>query len=217
MNILIAGASGLVGGELLQLALNDDRIDVIHLLVRRELKIENPKLHQRIIDFNELEKWNSSIQFDSVLCALGTTIKNAGSKEKFQLVDMEFVVNLAKWSEYNGVNKFIVISSMGADHRSSIFYSKVKGQMQKAISVLSIPVISILQPSLLIGKRSEFRLGEKIGILTMRALNTLLIGPLKKYRGIQAKIVAKSMLQLCFQTQTGINIYSNEKLFEIGK
>ena len=217
MNVLIAGASGLVGNELLQLTLTNEAINSIHLVNRRILEIQHPKLEQHIVDFSDLKNLNCSVPIDTVFCSLGTTIKNAGSKEKFKAVDYDYVVNLAKWAESNGVGKFIVVSAMGADSRSTIFYSKIKGEMQEVLSTLHIPSISILQPSLLMGNRQEFRLGEQIGISIMNILNVLFVGPFKKYKAIHAITVATAMLNLSKMKALGITISSNDKLFEIAK
>ncbi len=217
MNVLIAGASGLVGNELLQLTLTKEAIGSIHLVNRRILEIQHPKLEQHMVDFSDLKNLKCSAPIDIVFCSLGTTIKNAGSKEKFKAVDYEYVVNLAKWAESNRVGKFIVVSAMGADSKSSIFYSKIKGEMQEALSELSIPSISVLQPSLLLGNRSEFRLGEKIAIGLMTVLNLLFVGPLKKHKGIPALTVARAMLTLGNNKAPGVTIFSNDKLFQIAE
>lgn len=109
MNVLIAGASGLVGNELLQLTLTNEAINSIHLANRRILEIQHPKLEQHIVDFSDLKNLNFSVPIDIVFCSLGTTIKNAGSKEKFKAVDYDYVVTLAKWAESNGVGESIGI------------------------------------------------------------------------------------------------------------
>ena len=217
MNILIAGATGLVGNELLQLALQNELINSIDLVSRRTIKTEHPKLEQHIVDFSDLKNWSCQAPIDTVFCSLGTTIKNAGSQEKFKEVDFEYVINLAKWAESNKVQKFIVVSSMGADAKSSIFYKKIKGEMQEVLSTLHIPSISILQPSILMGNREEFRLGEQIGISIMNILNVLFVGPFKKYKGIHAITVATAMLNLSKMKAPGILISGNDKLFEIAK
>ena len=158
---------------------------------------------------------NTSI--DTVFCCLGTTIKKAGTQEKFKLVDYNYVVNLANWTKVNGANQFVVVSAMGASPKSSVFYSKVKGQMQEAISNLNIPSVSILQPSLLMGNRPEFRLGEKIAIGLMSVLNIFFVGPLKKYKSIQAQTVASAMFNLSKNCQPGVTIFTNDELFNLAK
>ena len=217
MNILIAGASGLVGNELLELAQSNTEIKSIHLIGRRKLEIEDSKIEQHIVAFSDLEKFKINTSIDTVFCCLGTTIKKAGTQEKFKLVDYNYVVNLANWTKVNGANQFVVVSAMGASPKSSVFYSKVKGQMQEAISNLNIPSVSILQPSLLMGNRPEFRLGEKIAIGLMSVLNIFFVGPLKKYKSIQAQTVASAMFNLSKNCQPGVTIFTNDELFNLAK
>jgi len=193
-NALIAGASGLVGSELLQLLLKGNEYDKVIAIVRKPLGFKHPKLIQEEVDFNKLTEFAPSFAVTDVFCTLGTTIRKAGSQEAFRKVDYDYVVGIGKFSERTGVQRFLVVSSMGADAASRIFYNRVKGEMEKAVQQLNIPSIFIFRPSLLIGKRSEFRPGERIAQVLMGGLGFLFIGGLKKYRPIPASTVANAML-----------------------
>jgi uncharacterized protein YbjT (DUF2867 family) len=188
---LIAGYSGLVGTELLHLLLESDKYDKVIAIGRRATDFDHPKLEQRIVDFNSLG-FNDSI--NDIFCCLGTTIKKAGSKEKFRLVDYQYPLNLALAGQQAGATCFNLVSAHGASSSSNIFYSQVKGDLEDSISSLNYPKLEIVRPSLLLGERSEKRAGEDLGKIIMSALGFLFIGPLKNIKGIQASSVAKAML-----------------------
>lgn len=212
---LIAGASGLVGGELLQKLLQAPEYDEVVVLVRTPLPIDHPKLQQRIIDFDLLSEHKADFSADDIFCCLGTTIKKAKTKEAFQKVDYEYPLQMAKLAKQGGAEKFLVITAMGANAHSSIFYNRVKGQLEQAIQQLNLTSLFIFRPSLLVGERSEFRLGEKLASVLTRPLIPFFIGPLRKYRPILAEQVAAAMY-FAAQTETnGIYIYSSNQLLQI--
>lgn len=190
--ILIAGSSGLVGGYLLTLALQNSSIEKVYTLVRKPQAINNPKLEEIIFDFNNAEAYQSLPKVDAVFCCLGTTIKKAGSQEKFEQVDFYYPLQLAKNVE---TNTFNVITAMGANKNSAVFYNKVKGKLEDELKKLNFGALNIFQPSLLVGNRKEHRPGESIAIALMPKLDFLLIGGLKKYRSIKVEDVAKAMLK----------------------
>jgi uncharacterized protein YbjT (DUF2867 family) len=200
---LIAGASGLIGSFLLKELLYDNNYSEVEIFSRGKSELLFLKLKERIVDFNSIDSLPVT-PVDHVFCCLGTTIKKAGSKEAFRKVDFEYVLSLAKYAERAGASKFFVISSLGANHKSSNFYLKTKGEMEEALKNSSIPAIYILQPSLLLGKRNEFRFGEMIAQKIMPLIGFLFVGGLKKYRGIKAKVVAKAMQHLAKEDKTGI-------------
>lgn len=211
-NALIAGATGLVGNSLLIQLLADDQYDKILVITRKPLTITNPKLVQQQPDFENIEALKAGFQVDDVFCALGTTIKTAGSQEAFYKVDFTFVVNLGKWCAANGVQRFLVVSAMGANAKSGIFYNRVKGEMEAAVSKLQIPEVKIFRPSLLMGNRIEKRGGEKIAQVVMGGLGFLFIGPFLKYKGIHADVVAGSMIKAAKQELTGFKIYESGEM-----
>ncbi|AKQ46520.1 oxidoreductase [Rufibacter radiotolerans] len=209
---LIAGASGLVGGQCLHLLLNSPRYNRVISVGRVTLPIRHPKLQQLVVDFDHLEK--HSLMADDVYCCLGTTIKKAGSKEKFYQVDYTYVVKLAKLTASHFASQFLVVSALGADAHSRIFYNRVKGEMEEAVKALPFTSVHIFQPSLLLGERQEFRLGEKVASALMKWVGFIFSGPLRKYKGIPAKAVAKAMLEAAKQDGGGVLVHSSEQMQE---
>lgn len=193
--ILLIGANGLIGGHLLTLLLNDNHFYEVITWSRSPIGLTHSKLKEKIIDFASIKK-NPAEKFDILVCCLGTTINKAKSKDAFYKVDHDYVVDLAMYAEKSGISKFIVVSSIGADKNSSNFYLRTKGEMENDISNFNIPGIAILRPSILFGKRKEFRFGEILGKGFMHAIGFLFIGKLKKYKGIHAQTVAEAILIL---------------------
>jgi uncharacterized protein YbjT (DUF2867 family) len=191
---IIAGSSGLVGSELLQLLLNSNKYSKVYSLVRRSSDVKHQKLEEIVFDFTDKNAYKSLPRASELFCCLGTTLKTAGSQEAFRKVDYDYPLMLAKAGLNNGTKQFHVITALGADANSSIFYNKVKGQLQEAVKKLNFDQLYIYQPSLLVGDRKENRLGEKIAIKVMPLFEFLMIGPIKKYRSIQVEDVAKSIL-----------------------
>lgn len=212
---LIAGATGLTGSELVKVLLDDPAYDKVKVLVRRPLEMEHPKLEQIRADFYQLEKYAAHFDVDDVYCCLGTTIRKAGSQKAFRRVDYDFPVAIAKLAKEAGAKKFLVISAMGADARSNIFYSRVKGQLEEAIKKMEFQALHIFQPSLLLGERNEFRLGEKAASLLAPAFSPLLRGGMKKYKPIEAKQVAKAMCEAAKSDDRGVLIHSSDEIAEM--
>lgn len=213
---LIAGASGLVGNILLKLLLNDDRYSEVKVLCRSALDIEHPKLKEEILHFDHLEEYASFFEVDHVFCCLGTTIKKAGSEEAFIKVDQEYPLTMAQLAHQKKVSHFLIITAMGADRSSIIFYNKVKGQVETAIKDLKLKATSVCRPSLLIGDRKESRTGEKIGAVVMKIVSPLMLGPLKKFKAINASTVAKAMLSIANTEASGFSIYESDTLQKLG-
>lgn len=209
---LIAGATGLVGSFCLDLLLQSNRYAKVISVGRRQLHIQHPKLQQLVVDFDRLDNYKQSLIADDVYCCLGTTIKNAGSKENFYKVDFTYVVKLASLTATNFGSQFLVVSSLGADANSSIFYSKVKGQMENAVKPLSFLGVHIFRPSLLLGPRQEKRLGEKLAQLIMPKLSFLFVGPWRQYRPVPAVAVAQAMLYAAMQDGAGVQTHNSDKI-----
>jgi uncharacterized protein YbjT (DUF2867 family) len=214
-NALIAGATGLVGKSLLQQLLLDDAYEKVIIITRKHIEIAHPKLIQFQIDFDKLESLRLDYKIDDVFCSLGTTIKTAGSQEAFYKVDFTFVVNLGKWCEANEVKKFLIVSAMGANAKSGIFYNRVKGEMEAAVRKLNISQIQIFRPSLLMGNRTEKRGGERIAQVVMGTLGFLFVGFLKKYKGIQADTVAGVMIKAAKTEVKGFRINESNEMQEM--
>lgn len=191
---LVAGSTGLVGGELLKLLLQDPEYSEVYCLTRRSTGIVHPKFTECITDFDNLaESWDKPV--DDVFCTLGTTIKKAGSQEAFSKVDFTYVVELARLARKCGASQFMVISSLMADPKVRNFYLRVKGQMEQAVFEQGPDTVLIFRPSTLAGDRQESRPGEKIAIAVMGLIGPLLLGSLKRYRNIEALTVARAMIK----------------------
>jgi len=209
---LIAGASGLCGGHCLQLLLNDPDYERVTSIVRRPSGIDHSKLTEVVVDFEKLNDHADLFKVDHVYCCLGTTIKTAGSKEAFRRVDQVYPLSMAELSELTDVKSFSIITALGADSASMIFYNKVKGEVEDSLRKLSIPSINILQPSMLLGDRSEQRLGESVGKAVMKLTGMLFQGPLKKYKAIEGAQVARAMVVFSKEEAKGYHKYLSDAL-----
>ncbi|WP_375437611.1 NAD-dependent epimerase/dehydratase family protein [uncultured Hymenobacter sp.] len=213
---LIAGASGLIGLQLLPLLLASDRYAKVIVVARRPLPQMHAKLEQRILDFNQLEEHSMSLIADDVYCCLGTTLRQAGSKEAFYRVDYLYVVTLAALTARNFASQLLLVSAMGADAESRIYYNRVKGEMEAAVRQTPFRAIHFFRPSLLLGERNEKRLGEQVGAVLLRALTPLLLGPLRKYRAVPAAAVAQAMLRAAEDDGGGIKIHFSDEIASSG-
>jgi uncharacterized protein YbjT (DUF2867 family) len=209
---LIAGATGLVGSELLKLLIESKEYAAIHALTRKPLNAGSPKVIEHIIDFDRLDELKLNTPIDHVFCTLGTTIKKAGTKENFRNVDFEYVVSFGKKAKEINVQKFLVVSSLGAKAKSVIFYNRVKGEMEMALKYLSLPHLFIFRPSLLTGERKEHRTGEKSAIAVFKVLSPVFAGPLKKYKGVKASKVANAMMQAALKDEEPFKIIESDEI-----
>jgi len=209
---LVAGATGLVGSHLLELLLGDAHWSHVVTVGRRTTSQQHHKLEQRVLDLGELETVSDVPHVDDVFCCLGTTIKQAGSQPAFRLVDHAFVVGLARAGLRAGATQFLLVSAIGADPESRVFYSRVKGETETAIRKLAYQSIQIFRPSLLLGARPEFRLGERITMLGAPVLSALLFGRLRRYRPIQAAAVARAMVTIAHEAPRGPNVFEYDAM-----
>jgi len=200
---LVFGGSGLVGTELLKLLISDSAYQTVISAGRRNLEIQSPKLKQIVFDFNQLESQQELFAGQDVYCCLGTTIKKAKTKEAFRAIDFGYVTRIAKMAASNDVGNFALVSSIGTDKNSNNFYLRTKGEMEEVVRQLKFNTLVILRPSFLLGNRIEKRLGERIAKIFIQLISPLLIGKLKKYRGIEAKIVAKKMIEIILAPEKG--------------
>ena len=207
---LLAGASGLVGGHLLQRLLADPRYKRVITVSRKVLGIEHPKLRSLITDFDPIEAAIAGLgeTVDDAFCALGTTIKTAGSRAAFRRVDFGYVVAFARAARAVGARRFMLVSAIGASARSRIFYLRVKGETEEAVAALGYPALHIFRPGLLLGQRAESRPREALGMALMPFLNPLMLGPAKAYRGIPADTVAAAMIIAAGAERTGRQIHT---------
>ena len=206
---LVAGASGLVGSALVKILLESSQYDQVHILVREQLNWVHPKLVQHVIDFEQLADLNFDTKTDDAFCTLGTTISKAGSKSSFFRVDHDYVISFAQKAHTLGAAGFFVVSSMGANPTSAIFYNSVKGKMEQDLKKIGFSRLGIFRPSLLLGPRMEKRAGEKFAGWVMKTLS-FLIPP--RFKAIHVDQVAKKMIETALQDGKGILILESDKL-----
>lgn len=205
---VVAGATGLIGKELVQMLLSNPNYVSVTLLVRRPTGLQHSKLTEKVIDFEQLEHADVDLSEADVFCTLGTTIKKAGTQQAFRQVDYVYPVILGRMAKIQGARQFLIVTSMGANPSSRVFYSRVKGETEEALRELDLPSLQIFRPSLLLGEREEFRLGERF----MAVLAPLFKGPLRKYSPIQGKYVAKSMLRTALEDFSGVHVYESYQI-----
>lgn len=209
---ILLGASGLVGSFLLDILLNSEEYRSVIIFVRKEIGLKHSKLTEHIIDFDQLDNYDDLVQADDLFCCLGTTIKQAKTREAFKLVDYYYPLKFAEMAKKNGVTQFLMVTSIGANDTSSVFYLKTKGECEEAIKKLNLSSTSIFRPSSLLGPRKVVRPQERIGEIVMKVFSFCLIGKLKKYRPIQAQRVAEVMSIVAQSPKQGFTIYESDQI-----
>jgi uncharacterized protein YbjT (DUF2867 family) len=209
---VVAGATGLVGSHVLHLLIADPAWTRVVTLGRRATSVQDSKLEQRIVNLGALEAIADLPLPHDIFCCLGTTIKQAGSQDAFRKVDYDYVVGLARAGVRLGAKQFLLVSAIGADPESRVFYSRVKGEAEAAVRQLPYRSIQIFRPSLLLGDRAEFRLGERIAALLTPLLNPLLISRLRRYRPIAASAVAAAMVRVAKEAPRGPNVFEYDAM-----
>lgn len=211
---LIAGATGLTGGHLLRQLLGGADYGKVYALVRKTSLAAHPKLEEMAVDFAHMPRLP---RVDDAFCCLGTTIKKAGSKAAFRMVDFDYVMNFATAAKRSGARRFLVVSAIGADAGSSIFYSRVKGETENALQKIGFDALHIFRPSFLVGERQESRAGERIGIAAFSLAAPLMLGPMKKYRPVTAKSVADAMLKAANSDAAGVVMHDSALIASEGR
>jgi uncharacterized protein YbjT (DUF2867 family) len=202
---IVIGATGLVGSHIVKQLCEDNNYSEIKIFTRKSLNLSNPKIKEFIVDFENFESFSENITGDELFSAMGTTLKKAGSKENQYKVDYTFQYKTAEIAGKNGVKKYLLVSSVGANERSMIFYSKIKGKLENEVMKLNFQNVLIFRPSGLLGDRTEKRSGEEFGIKFM-GFFVKIIPPLRKYRPIHVEIVAKGMIKSTYRNYTEKNI-----------
>jgi uncharacterized protein YbjT (DUF2867 family) len=213
---IVFGATGLVGSAVVRQLQSDPRYAKIHLFVRREAGFSGEKIVQHLVDMAVPENWASDIVADEVYCCVGTTIKQAGSQEAFRAVDYAIPVRLAEISAKNGVAKLLVVSAMGAEMKSSVFYNRVKGEMERDVQQIAQHTnlaVRIVQPSLLLGNRAEYRFGERVAATLMRAFDFMIPA---QYKAIHVETVARAMVRLANEDALR-EVFTSDSLLILGK
>ena len=205
--VLVAGATGLVGSEILRGLVADDDVAEVRVLVRRPLDraLVGPKVRELVADFEALDAHPEWFRVDQVLCALGTTIRRAGSQEAFRRVDFDYPLALARLARAQGARHFLLVSVVGADARSRLFYNRVKGELEDAVRALGYAALTVARPSFLLGPRKELRLGE----LVMKRLAYLFPAA---WKPVEARQVASALVRAARAEEPGVSVLDNVAL-----
>jgi uncharacterized protein YbjT (DUF2867 family) len=207
---LVLGATGLVGGHCVDLLLAERTYGSVRVVGRRALARDHPKFEQHVLDLGRMRERPELFRVDDVFCCLGTTIRKAGSPEAFRQVDVEYPATAAALALDAGADQFLLVSSVGADATSRIFYNRSKGETEVGVRRLPFRAVWIVRPSLLLGKREEVRPLERLAEVILRPLTPLMRGPLERYRPVEASLVAAAMVTLALSEGTGGILESEE-------
>jgi uncharacterized protein YbjT (DUF2867 family) len=210
---IVIGATGLVGTQLVRLLLTDNYFKKVIVFVRRSTEIRDTKFEEHIIDFDKPESWQHLVKGDVLFSTLGTTIKQAGSQQAQYRIDYFYQYQFAQAAAHNDVPVYVLVSSAGANPNAVIFYSRMKGELEKDVRQLKFSSINILQPGLLAGERKKGRMGEKVGYHLLNTLNK--IGLFKKYRPVDAGIVAQAMINAARTAAKGVHTYTLDDVFKL--
>lgn len=206
---LIAGSTGLIGKQLLQLLLDDPHYEKVKVITRRPIEVKNSKIENIVLDFDKLSEHDASLVGDDVFCCLGTTIRVAKTKEAFRKVDYHYPLELARVAKSKGASQFLLVSALGADKNSSVFYNRVKGEVEEAIDNISFHSTHVFRPSLLLGDRTEKRAGEEAATTFFKLFGFLIPA---KYKPIDSAKVARAMLAFAKQNNSGFYFHESKVL-----
>jgi uncharacterized protein YbjT (DUF2867 family) len=206
---LLVGATGLVGAQCLRLLAQEPAVGAVRVLVRRPLPAASAKVQVCVADFDRLASQPDVFKADWVFCALGTTIRKAGSQAAFRQVDFDYPLQVAQLAKAQGASRFMLVSALGADARSRVFYSRVKGELEEAVAAIGFESVTFARPSLLAGEREEVRFGERVGL----AFGWLMP---ERYRPVQARQVAQGMVDAARAGRPGVHALNNIELRRLG-
>ncbi|MGH7237745.1 MAG: NAD(P)H-binding protein [Candidatus Saccharimonadales bacterium] len=212
---IIAGASGLIGGQLLNVLLQSSVYKDITVLVRKELPLNDKRLKQVVINFEDLDAHTAEITGDALFCCLGSTKKKTPDRAVYWKIDHDYPLQLARMALSNGVKQYHLVSALGAGTSATNFYLKMKGETEKDISKIVLKCLHIYRASLLTGHRNEKRFAERFITALASVINPILIGSLRKYRSIPAKTVALAMYKQSLINQDGVFIHSSDQIKQI--
>ncbi|MBL56419.1 MAG: nucleoside-diphosphate sugar epimerase [Flavobacteriales bacterium] len=214
---IILGATGLTGSYILNKLLKRNDYSKIIVFSRRELDIVDQKLEVIICDLLNLEEQKEKFKADEVYVCVGTTNNKTPNKKLYRAIDFGIPVTAAQLCRENGIEKIAVISSLGANHKSTTFYIKTKGEMESSVLDMNISNTFLLRPSLILGRRKESRMGESLGKILFLLVNPFLFGPLKKYKSIRSETLADAMINLCNHKFNDQGIIESDRIQEVGK
>lgn len=210
---IVIGGTGLIGSNLIHKLEKADHIEKIISITRSRVKYESEKIQNKVINFEKMGEFKDYFSGDILFSCLGTTLKKAGSIKAQRKIDLDYQFQAAKLASENGVKNYVLVSSSGANPQSKNNYLKMKGELEKKVDSLGFHSITLFRPSLLVGKRNEFRLGEKIGSYLMPFL--CILPGLKKYRPIKGEIVAEKMTEISSNELSGKIIFELDEIFQI--
>lgn len=193
---IVLGATGLTGSFVLEKLLKDERYSVVKVFTRRSLEISHEKIEEHVLDLFELDGIADGFHADEVYCCIGTTKAKTPNLDVYRKVDYGIPFTAARLSKQNNISTFLVVSAMGANAESGIFYNRIKGEMERDVSQVGLPQTFFFQPSLISGQRKEKRTFEFLGKQLMKVANHLLVGPLKKYQSIHPATIAEAMIKV---------------------
>ncbi len=208
----VIGASGLVGNQLVNQLLNTTDIEKVVIFVRRKTGMIHTNLEQHIIDFDKPESWKHLVQGHFLFSALGTTMKKAKTRENQYRVDFTYQYDFARVAAENGIPVYVLVSSMGANAKSSVFYSRIKGELENAVEKLNFRKLLIFRPSILDGIRKEKRAGEKFGLIVSRFITRFM---LKKYRPTPIDLLATKMIRMSLDKSDGFRLVEGAEIFSL--
>lgn len=211
---IVAGGTGLVGKELVNKLVESEEYSMVHLVVRNPSGKDHPKIIEHVIDFEKLYEFDPKCHIDDFFCTLGTTMKKAGSKESFRKVDFDYVIYFAKVAKKLGSGCFCIVSAMGANPKSSIFYNRIKGEMERALKNLMLKKLIIIRPSLITGDRKEKRLGESFAVIVMKVFNPIIPA---KYRSVPATKIANAMYRMALTEGEDTYVIESDQVHTIGE
>lgn len=209
---VVAGATGMMGRQLVQLLLEDPAYRKVIVLVRRRMGISHPKLVEKQVSFDRLEsELDAAVLKDAdVFCTIGTTMQQAGSKEAFRKVDHDYPLALAKAALQHGAASYVIVTAMWASEKSWMFYTRIKGELEQKLFSLRLPRLVILRPSLLLGDREDESFGDRATNMIFRLIDPLLRGPLRRMKAIPCKDVAQTMILMAHKKGSAIEVLESE-------
>ncbi len=208
----VIGATGLVGNLLVRQLLENEKFEKVQIFVRRDTGINHPKLEQHVVDFKDEKTWGDKIKGDVLFSALGTTLKQAGGKEQQYEIDVVFNRNFAKKARENGIENYVLVSSIGADSKSKLFYLHIKGRLDDVVAEMGFKNLVILRPSSLTGDRTPRRIAEEISVPVANFITKFIF---KKYRPIHGKTVAAAMINSVLKPNPEKIIWEGLEVFEL--
>ncbi len=212
---IVIGATGYVGSRLVELLLRDSRFEQVTALVRKSLGLANAKLEEHVVDFDRPDTWKKLVAGDVLYSAMGTTLKAAGSKDAQYKIDYTYQYEIAKAAAVHNVPIYVLVSAAGADPGSKIFYSRMKGELERDVKKLPFETIHIIRPGMLGSGRKEVRGGEQVGIGVMKVIS--MIPGLGNLKPIDGKEVAQAMINATFKQVQGIRSYTMGGVFKLAK